>query len=125
MRTIVLMEASANGSALYSAAAISPVPRDTILVPIRRLEGDSGLTPHDRSDAEELMVCRQPSVPLPRLSSLRAVRAEIIGRITDVFRRDREFDVSLPSREDSAPPLKVSVRPTRVRTLELGIDHFS
>src|ERR1700738_3757915 len=32
--------------------------------------------------------------PLPRLSSIRAVRAEIIGRSTDVFRRDREFDVS-------------------------------
>jgi hypothetical protein len=30
-------------------------------VPIRRLEGDSGLTPHDRSDAEELMVCRLPA----------------------------------------------------------------
>jgi len=30
----------------------------------------------------------------PRLSSIRAVRAEIIGRSTDVFRRDREFDVS-------------------------------
>src|ERR1700730_2424498 len=36
----------------------------------------------------------QPPVPLPRLSSIRAVRAEIIGRSTDVFRRDREFDVS-------------------------------
>src|SRR4029077_13331022 len=36
----------------------------------------------------------EPSVPLPRLSSIRAVRAEIIGRSTDVFRRDREFDVS-------------------------------
>jgi hypothetical protein len=35
----------------------------------------------------------EPSVPLPRLSSIRAVRAEIIGRGTDVFRRDREFDV--------------------------------
>src|SRR5438876_11705021 len=31
--------------------------------------------------------------PLPRLSSIRAVRAEIIGRNTDVFRRDREFNV--------------------------------
>jgi hypothetical protein len=36
----------------------------------------------------------EPSVPLPRLSSIRAVRAEIIGRSTDVFRRDQEFDVS-------------------------------
>src|SRR4029077_12637518 len=36
----------------------------------------------------------EPSVPLPRLSSIRPVRAEIIGRSTDVFRRDREFDVS-------------------------------
>src|SRR4029077_7317029 len=36
----------------------------------------------------------EPSVPLLRLSSIRAVRAEIIGRSTDVFRRDREFDVS-------------------------------
>ena len=36
----------------------------------------------------------EPSVPLPRLSSIRAVRAEIIGRSTDVFRRDRETDVS-------------------------------
>src|SRR5439155_4131192 len=36
----------------------------------------------------------EPSVPLPRLWSIRAVRAEIIGRSTDVFRRDREFDVS-------------------------------
>jgi len=36
----------------------------------------------------------EPSVSLPRLSSIRAVRAEIIGRSTDVFRRDREFDVS-------------------------------
>jgi hypothetical protein len=36
----------------------------------------------------------EPSVPLPKLSSVRAVRAEIIGRSTDVFRRDREFDVS-------------------------------
>src|SRR5467141_3425185 len=36
----------------------------------------------------------EPSVPLPRLSSIRAVRAENIGRSTDVFRRDREFDVS-------------------------------
>ena len=36
----------------------------------------------------------EPSVPLPRLSSIRTVRAEIIGRSTDVFRRDREFDVS-------------------------------
>src|SRR6266850_6862178 len=36
----------------------------------------------------------EPSVPLPRLSSIRAGRAEIIGRSTDVFRRDREFDVS-------------------------------
>ena len=36
----------------------------------------------------------EPSVPLPRLSSIQAVRAEIIGRSTDVFRRDREFDVS-------------------------------
>src|ERR1700730_15987211 len=35
----------------------------------------------------------EPSVPLPRLSSIRAVRAKIIGRSTDVFRRDREFDV--------------------------------
>jgi hypothetical protein len=33
--------------------------------------------------------------------------------------------MSLPSREDSAPPPKVSVRPTRVWSLELGIDHFS
>jgi hypothetical protein len=39
------------------------------------------------------------SVPLPRLSSIRAVRAEIKGRSTDVFRRDREFDVSAPPRE--------------------------
>src|ERR1700730_11215527 len=36
----------------------------------------------------------EPSVPLPRLSSIRAVRAEIIGRSTDVFRRDTQFDVS-------------------------------
>src|ERR1700730_6586105 len=36
----------------------------------------------------------EPSVPLPRLSSIRALRVEIIGRSTDVFRRDREFDVS-------------------------------
>src|SRR3984893_18536028 len=36
----------------------------------------------------------EPSVPLPRLSSIRAVRAEMIGRSTDVFRRDREVDVS-------------------------------
>ena len=36
----------------------------------------------------------EPSVPLPRLSSIRTVRAEIIGRSADVFRRDREFDVS-------------------------------
>src|ERR1700730_14454310 len=36
----------------------------------------------------------EPSVPLPGLSSIRAVRAEIIGRSTDVFWRDREFDVS-------------------------------
>src|SRR5207249_2202932 len=36
----------------------------------------------------------EPPVPLPRLSSIPAVRAEIIGRSTDVFRRDREFDVS-------------------------------
>src|SRR3984893_8326004 len=36
----------------------------------------------------------EPSVPLPRSSSIGAVRAEIIGRSTDVFRRDREFDVS-------------------------------
>src|ERR1700730_3836782 len=28
----------------------------------------------------------EPSVPLPRLSSIRAVRAEIIGRSTDVLR---------------------------------------
>src|SRR6266404_4059519 len=55
----------------------------------------------------------EPSVPLPRLSSIRAVRAEIIGRSTDVFRRDREFDVSaLQGRP--APPPKVSVRPNRV-----------
>src|SRR5206468_8459463 len=32
--------------------------------------------------------------PLPRLSSIRDVRAEIVGRSTDVFGRDREFDVS-------------------------------
>src|SRR4029077_7570243 len=32
--------------------------------------------------------------PLPRLSSIRAVRAEIIERSTGVFRSDREFDVS-------------------------------
>jgi hypothetical protein len=55
----------------------------------------------------------EPSVPLPRLSSIRAVRAEMIGRSTDVFRRDREFDVTaLQGRP--APPPKVSVRPTRV-----------
>ena len=36
----------------------------------------------------------EPSVPLPRSSSIRALCAEIIGRSTDVFRRDREFDVS-------------------------------
>jgi hypothetical protein len=36
----------------------------------------------------------EPSVPLPRLSSIRAVRAEVIGRGTDVFRRDGEFDAS-------------------------------
>src|ERR1700730_16642900 len=36
----------------------------------------------------------EPSVPLPRSSSIRAVRGEIIGRSTDVFRRDREVDVS-------------------------------
>src|SRR5690348_10613762 len=36
----------------------------------------------------------EPSVSLPRLSSIRAVRAAIIGRSTYVFRRDREFDVS-------------------------------
>jgi hypothetical protein len=36
----------------------------------------------------------EPSVPLPRLLSIRAVRADIIGRSTDVLRRDREFDVS-------------------------------
>src|SRR5882757_4674474 len=40
----------------------------------------------------------EPSVPFPRLSSIRAVRAEIIGRSTDVFRRDREFDVCLQGR---------------------------
>src|SRR5438874_6841547 len=31
------------------------------MISIWRLEGDSGLTPHDRSDAEELMVCRLPA----------------------------------------------------------------
>src|ERR1700730_9991331 len=36
----------------------------------------------------------EPLVPLPSLSSIRAARAEIIGRSTDVFGRDREFDVS-------------------------------
>src|ERR1700746_1293285 len=36
----------------------------------------------------------EPSVPLPRLSSIRAVRAEIIGRDADFCRRDREFGVS-------------------------------
>src|SRR4029077_19494855 len=36
----------------------------------------------------------EPSVPLPRLWSIRAVRAEMIGQSTDVFRRDREFDVT-------------------------------
>src|ERR1700741_660973 len=41
----------------------------------------------------------EPSVPLPRLSLIRAVRAEIIGRSTDVLRRDREFDVSRPPRK--------------------------
>jgi hypothetical protein len=34
---------------------------------------------------------------------------------------ETESSMSLPSREDSAPPPKVSVRPTRVRSLELGI----
>src|SRR6476646_9828565 len=34
----------------------------------------------------------------------------IIGRMTDVFRGDRESSMSLPSREDSVPPPKVSVR---------------
>src|SRR5439155_6536701 len=55
----------------------------------------------------------EPSVPLPRLSSIRAVRAEIIGRSTDVFRQDREFDVTTLQGRLSTPP-KVSVRPTRV-----------
>src|SRR5205814_8924527 len=32
--------------------------------------------------------------PFPRLSPIRAVPAETIRRSTDVFRRDREFDVS-------------------------------
>src|ERR1700746_377471 len=36
----------------------------------------------------------EPSVPLPRFSSIRAVRAEIIGRRADFCRRDREFDFS-------------------------------
>src|ERR1700757_980879 len=46
----------------------------------------------------------EPSVPLPRLSSIRAVRAEIIGRSTDVFRGDREFDVFAPQGRLRTPP---------------------
>src|ERR1700730_8199973 len=52
----------------------------------------------------------EPSVPLPRLSSIRAVRAEIIGRSTDVFRRDREFDVS-PGKTQHLLPKSVFDRP--------------
>ena len=44
----------------------------------------------------------EPSVPLPRLSSIRAVRAEIIGRVRMSF-GETESSMSLPSREDSPP----------------------
>src|SRR5512132_438897 len=54
----------------------------------------------------------EPLVPLPRLSSIRAVRAEIIGRSTDVFRRDREFDVSaLQGKTEHLLPRSVFDRP--------------
>src|ERR1700730_10910206 len=50
----------------------------------------------------------EPSVPLARLSSIRALRAEIVGRSTDVFRRDREFDVSaLPGKTQHLLPKSV------------------
>src|SRR5439155_17487874 len=62
-------------------------------------------------------VYRSPSRDCRR-SERFAQRSE--GRSTDVFRRDREFDVSaLQGRLSTAP--KVSLRPTRVRLLELGI----
>src|ERR1700731_2852389 len=49
---------------------------------------------------------------LPRLSSIRAVRAEIIGRSTDVFRRDREFDVSaLQGRLSTSSQSQCSIDP--------------
>src|SRR5258707_8593011 len=41
--------------------------------------------PHSISSLEQSGF--EPSVPRPGLSSIRAVRAEIIGRSTDVFRR--------------------------------------
>ena len=55
----------------------------------------------------------EPSVPLPRLSSIRAARAEIMGEVRMSF-GETESSMSLPSREDSAPSPKVSVLPTRV-----------
>src|SRR4029077_12108676 len=54
----------------------------------------------------------EPSVPLPRLSLIRAIRAEIIGRSTDVFRRDREFDVSaLQGRPSTSSESQCSTAP--------------
>ena len=52
----------------------------------------------------------EPSVPLPRLSSIRAVRAEIIGRSTDVFRRDRECNVSAVLRHNTHPPISLKLK---------------
>jgi hypothetical protein len=51
---------------------------------------ESGLAPDSPLERSGF----EPSVPLRKLSSIRAVGAEIIGRRTDVFRRDREFDVT-------------------------------
>src|SRR4029077_19033207 len=56
----------------------------------------------------------EPSVPLPRLSSIRAVRAEIIGRSTDVFRRDREFDVALQGRLSTSSQSQWSTDPSLI-----------
>src|ERR1700730_16446528 len=54
----------------------------------------------------------EPSVPLPRLSSIRAVRAEITGQSTDVFRRDREFDVTaLQGRLSTSSQIQCSTDP--------------
>src|SRR3984893_81831 len=62
--------------------------------------------------------------PRPRSSSIRAMRAEIVGRSTDVFRRDREFDVSaLQGRLSTSSQSQCSTAPGLIAGT--WIDHFS